>query len=186
MQLYTKVGDKGTTKLVGGGTVSKDSDRVWAYGTIDELNTFIGLAATKLDSKEQDIQAELLQLQHCLFDFGSDLANPNLNDDTMRFNPKYVGWLESKIDQYQDEPPAIQRFILPGGSEQSALFQVCRTITRRAERQIVSLNWSVTLPSEMLKFINRLSDYFYALARVVNYRQGTPEVFYEHGGQVFH
>ncbi|HIW71463.1 MAG TPA: cob(I)yrinic acid a,c-diamide adenosyltransferase [Candidatus Levilactobacillus faecigallinarum] len=185
MQLYTKVGDKGMTKLVGGGKVSKNSDRVWAYGTIDELNTFIGLTVAELDS-ESDIRQELIQLQQCLFDLGTDLANPNLTADSMRFNDKYVGWIEKKIDQYQDEPDPITRFILPGGSKSSALLQVCRTITRRAERQVVALNWTATLPAQILIFVNRLSDYFYALARVMNYRTNTPEIFYEHGQQVFH
>lgn len=186
MQLYTKVGDHGTTKLVGGSTVSKDSDRVWAYGTVDELNTFIGLTVTELKDSQPEIKKELLQLQHCLFDLGSDLANPNLTPENQRFNGKYLGWIEGRIDQYQDEPDPINRFILPGGSKVSALFQVCRTITRRAERQIVTLNWTSTIPGDILKFVNRLSDYFYALARVINYRTDTPEVFYENGGQVFH
>lgn len=185
MQLYTKVGDKGMTKLVNGSAVSKDSDRVWAYGTIDELNTYIGLSITKLNSNENEIKAELLHLQHCLFDLGTDLANPDLTPETMRFEPDNLSWLEKLIDRYQDEPPAIKRFMLPGGSEQSALFQVCRTTTRRAERQIVTLNWSTKLPADLLKFVNRLSDYFYAIARVINYRLHTPEVFYEHGNQVF-
>ncbi|MFC6290724.1 cob(I)yrinic acid a,c-diamide adenosyltransferase [Levilactobacillus angrenensis] len=186
MQLYTGVGDKGMTRLVDGAKVSKDSDRVWAYGTIDELNTYLGLAIAELDDKETALKSELTRLQHCLFDLGTDFANPKLNWDNMRFDPQYVEWIEHRIDVYQDEPPEISRFILPGGSKASALFQICRTVTRRAERQIVTLAWSTTLPPELLVFVNRLSDYFYALARVINYRTGTPEVFYEHGKEVFH
>lgn len=186
MQLYTGVGDKGLTRLVDGGKVSKDSDRVWAYGTLDELNTFVGLAIAELDSQELSLIKELTQLQHSLFDLGTDLANPKLNWDNMRFNPQYIDWIEKRIDVYQDEPPEISRFILPGGSKASALFQVCRTVTRRAERQIVTLNWSTKLPPELLIFVNRLSDYFYALARVINYRLKMPETFYEHGKTVFH
>jgi cob(I)alamin adenosyltransferase len=185
MQLYTKVGDKGMTKLVNGNSVSKDSDRVWAYGTIDELNTYIGLSVTRLGNQESEIKKELIHLQHCLFDLGTDLANPDLSQENMRFNSTNLSWIEKLIDKYQDEPPAIKRFILPGGSEQSALFQICRTTTRRAERQIVRLNWSAKLPADLLKFVNRLSDYFYAIARVINYRLHKSEVFYEHGNQVF-
>lgn len=185
MQLYTGVGDKGMTKLVGGGKVSKDSDRVWAYGTIDELNTYIGLTVAEMTG-DSDIRQELIQLQHCLFDLGTDLANPELTPQNMRFNEQYVDWIEKRIDAYQDEPDPITRFILPGGSKVSALLQVCRTTTRRAERQIVSLNWTTQLPPKLLVFVNRLSDYFYALARVANYRSKTPEIFYEHGNQVFH
>lgn len=185
MQLYTKVGDKGMTQLIGGGKVSKDSDRVWAYGTVDELNSFIGLTVSEIDHQEK-IKQELIQLQSCLFDLGTDLANPKLNKDNDAFDKNYVNWIESRIDSYQDEPKEITQFILPGGSKQSALLQVCRTIARRLERQVITLNRSANLPSKILIFINRLSDYFYALARVMNYRLDKNEIFYEHGNKVFH
>ena len=185
MQLYTKVGDKGMTQLIGGGKVSKDSDRVWAYGTVDELNSFIGLTVAEIESQET-IRQELIQLQSCLFDLGTDLANPKLDQENDAFDDKYIDWIESRIDAYQDEPEEITQFILPGGSKQAALLQVCRTITRRLERQVVTLNRSVNLPAKILIFINRLSDYFYALARVMNYRLDKNEIFYEHGNRVFH
>lgn len=185
MQLYTKTGDQGMTKLVGGHQVSKDSDRVQAYGTIDELNTWIGLCIAELDGDLKPLAAELQQLQQFLFDLGTDLANPELTEAQMRLNKQAVDWLESKIDYYQDIPPAITHFILPGGSKAAALLQVCRTITRRAERRMVTLNWTATLSPVLLQFVNRLSDYFYALARFANYKKGIKDVHYEKGHSVF-
>ncbi|EJN55267.1 cob(I)yrinic acid a,c-diamide adenosyltransferase [Loigolactobacillus coryniformis] len=185
MQLYTKTGDHGMTKLIGGGMVGKDSDRVSAYGSIDELNTWVGLCIVELENNFDDLSKELQQLQQFLFDLGSDLANPELNSENSRLDKRTVQWIEQKIDQYQDVPPAITRFILPGGSKESALLQVCRTITRRAERHIVTLNWTSNLPESLLIFVNRLSDYFYALARVANFRNNVSDVYYENGNEVF-
>ncbi|MFC6170859.1 cob(I)yrinic acid a,c-diamide adenosyltransferase [Loigolactobacillus jiayinensis] len=185
MQLYTKTGDHGMTKLIGGSMVSKDSDRVSAYGTIDELNTWLGLCIVELGNDFSDLDKELQQLQQFLFDLGSDLANPELNNENARLDKRTVQWIEQRIDYFQNIPPAVSRFILPGGSKESALFQICRTITRRAERHIVTLNWTSALPSYLLIFVNRLSDYFYALARIANLRNNVTDVFYENGGEVF-
>lgn len=185
MQLYTKTGDQGMTKLIGGGQVSKDSDRVQAYGTIDELNTWVGLCVADFDGNFKHLADELQQLQQFLFDLGTDLANPELTMQQMKLNKQAVDWLESKIDYYQDIPPAVTHFILPGGSKAAALLQVCRTITRRAERKMVTLNWTATLPPVLLQFINRLSDYFYALARFANFKKGVKDVYYEKGRSVF-
>lgn len=187
MKLYTGIGDKGMTKLIGGAYVSKDSDRVKTYGTIDELNAYIGVIIAKLGNNPsfKDITRDLFHIQSCLFDLGTDIANPNANNN-LRFNSKNIKWLEVRIDNFQDEPPAIKRFILPGGSELGALLQVCRTITRRAERCLVTLSWSSKIPNEIEVFINRLSDYFYAISRVVNYRLKAKEHFYENGDEVFH
>ena len=188
MKLYTGIGDKGMTKLIGGDYVSKDSDRVKTYGTIDELNTYIGLVVSKLSSKDsfKDITNELLHIQSCLFDLGTDIANPNTNSSNLRFNKENIKWLEHLIDKYQTEAPEIKRFILPGGSEVSSLLQICRTVTRRAERNLVTLSWCADVPNQIEVFINRLSDYFYAIARVTNYRLGVKEYFYENGNDVFH
>lgn len=188
MKLYTGVGDKGMTKLIGGDYVSKDSDRVCAYGTTDELNAYVGLAIAKLSKNDkcQDLIKDLVHIQSCIFDLGTDLANPKTDDNNMRFNKQNIKWIEREIDRYQNEPPAIKRFILPGGSETSAILQVCRTITRRAERCLVTLSWESNVPNDIEVFINRLSDFFYALARVVNYRLNIKENFYENGNEVFH
>lgn len=185
MKLYTGVGDKGMTKLIGGEYVSKSSDRVKTYGTLDELNTYIGLAVTKATAFS-DVRQDLLTIQSILFDLGTDIANPKVVTACDRFNPASIKWLERQIDCYQDEPPAINRFILPGGSELGAILQICRTITRRAERNLVSLSWSAKFPNDIEIFINRLSDFFYAIARVVNHRQHISENFYENGTEVFH
>ncbi|MBB1079447.1 cob(I)yrinic acid a,c-diamide adenosyltransferase [Limosilactobacillus sp. STM2_1] len=188
MKLYTGVGDKGMTKLIGGTYVSKDSDRVKTYGTIDELNTYIGLVIAKLsdNDKFKDLKRDLLHIQNCLFDLGTDIANPQIDNDNLRFNKENIKWLETRIDNFQNEPPAIKRFILPGGSELSALLQICRTTTRKAERYLVTLSWECTIPNDIEVFINRLSDYFYAIARVANYRLNVEENFYKNGNEVFH
>lgn len=188
MKLYTGVGDKGMTKLIGGASVSKDSDRVQTYGTTDELNTYVGLVISKLgdNAKFKDIVTDLLHIQSCLFDLGTDIANPNANANNLRFDKQNIKWLEQEIDKFQNEPPEIKRFILPGGSEISSFLQICRTVTRRAERCLVTLSWSNDVPNQIEVFINRLSDFFYAVARVVNYRLGIQENFYEHGHEVFH
>lgn len=188
MKLYTGVGDKGMTKLIGGAYVSKDSDRVKAYGTTDELNSYVGIAIARLSSNDKfsDLVKSLIHIQSCIFDLGTDIANPETNSSNLRFNKDNIKWIEKEIDRYQNEPPAIKRFLLPGGSETSAILQVCRTITRRAERGLVTLSWSSNVPNVIEVFVNRLSDYFYAIARVVNYRLGIKENFYENGNEVFH
>ena len=135
MQLYTKTGDKGLTKLVGGQSVAKDAERVNAYGTIDELNSWIGYTITKLD-KDDKLRDELLQLQHYLFDCGSDLSTPQ-GVYPYKVDQQLIDWIEERIDTYAEIPPALERFILPGGDEIASMIHVARTIARRAERHIV-------------------------------------------------
>lgn len=184
MRIYTKTGDKGMTKLVGGSKVAKDSDRVESYGTIDELNSWIGWIIS--EAKDHEIKQELQEIQQLLFDLGTDLATP---ESTGRENRLFSGassWLEERIDQYTDEAPEIERFILPGGTPIASMLHVARTVTRRAERSIVGLSWTASLNSEIVIFVNRLSDYFYALARVINAREKQEDVFYQKSEKVFH
>lgn len=185
MKLYTKTGDKGTTSLIGG-RVSKDHVRVEAYGTIDELNSFIGKVVTELDaSKFQDIIADLETIQHELFDCGGDLANV-MKERKYKLQEASVETLEKRIDALSDEVPPLKRFILPGGAPAAATFHIARTVARRAERQVVTLmNEVEDVPGVVQKYLNRLSDYLFIAARAVNYRLGVKDVEYIRSGDVF-
>lgn len=201
MQIYTRVGDKGQTKINGNYTVSKDSARVDAYGTVDELNSFVGLAASSPEAWPGLIE-ELHQIQQFLFDCGNDLATSNTKKYPYRMDQAPVDWLESLIDVYAVEPKPLESFILPGGTRLASELHVCRTITRRAERVIVKFNHYLKESADnqsydtkrtesaenphVQKFINRLSDYFFAVARVANHRFDKEDVLYERSGTVFH
>lgn len=186
MKIYTKTGDKGMTKLVGGSQVSKDSDRVTSYGTVDELNSWVGYAISMLPAKDAEVKAELKEVQQFLFDVGTDLATPAETGRPAKLQTESIAWLEARIDAYTAEAPDIQRFILPGGCPGASMMHVARTIARRAERSIVALSWTAKLNSDVVIFVNRLSDYFYALARALNVRAGETGVFYERSEKVFH
>ncbi|CAM2965619.1 cob(I)yrinic acid a,c-diamide adenosyltransferase [Enterococcus faecalis] len=186
MKIYTKTGDKGMTKLVGSSTVAKDSDRVESYGTIDELNSWVGYIISQLPQENQEIKEELEALQHLLFDAGTDLSTPIEAQRPFKLQKQSVHWLEQRIDFYTAQSPDIDRFILPGGTPAASMVHVARTIARRAERIIVRLNWTAKINEEVLIFTNRLSDYFYALARYLNVQAQRPDVFYERSEKVFH
>lgn len=186
MRIYTKTGDKGMTKLVGGYSVAKDSDRVESYGTVDELNAWIGFSISVLDAEYEDICNELTELQNFLFDVGTDLSTPKEAKRPIKLQNDSIHWLESKIDQYTDKSPDIEQFILPGGSKGASMMQVARALVRRAERCIVRLNTTAPVNEDVIKFINRLSDYFYALGRYLNVQAGVKDVYYERGEKVFH
>lgn len=185
MKLYTKGGDKGKTSLIGGKRVLKDSVRVEAYGTIDELNSNVGVVVSLLkDTDLLTLKEELLQIQQFLFDAGSDLAVPEPTKD-FRIQKSAVTWLEEKIDGYAEKLPPIEEFILPGGELISSHIHVCRTITRRAERRTISILVNESINDDVLKFLNRLSDYFFVTGRYANHKLGTSDVFYQRSGKVF-
>ncbi|GGG12241.1 Cob(I)yrinic acid a,c-diamide adenosyltransferase [Lysinibacillus alkalisoli] len=184
MKLYTKTGDKGKTALIGG-RVEKDDLRVETYGTVDELNAFVGVAITELQEGCQDISKDLTIIQHELFDCGGDLANV-MKERQYKLTEDSIAYLETRIDQLTAEAPPLQKFILPGGTKGAAALHVARTVTRRAERQMVTLVREVEdVPTLIQVYLNRLSDYFFAAARVINYRAHVSDVEYERGGQVF-
>lgn len=185
MKIYTRTGDKGKTSVIGG-RVDKDNIRVEAYGTIDEANSFVGQAIAELDpDKFQDIINELEKIQHELFDCGSDLANIT-GKGALKLKQEMIDFLEERIDEYIEETPELQRFILPGGTKAAASIHVARTVTRRAEREVVTLTkMEENVPSLAQMYLNRLSDYFFALARVINYRSGKKDVEYERSAIVF-
>lgn len=185
MKLYTKTGDKGTTSLIGG-RVSKDHVRVEAYGTIDELNSFIGKAMSELDTQKfQDLLADLETIQNELFDCGGDLANV-MKERNYKLQEASIEVLEKRIDALSEEVPSIKCFILPGGAPAAATLHIARTVTRRAERQVVTLmNEVEDVPTIVQKYLNRLSDYLFIAARAVNYRLGVKDVHYIRSGDVF-
>ncbi|PLR77316.1 ATP:cob(I)alamin adenosyltransferase [Bacillus sp. V3-13] len=186
MRIYTRTGDKGQTSLIGG-RVDKDDIRVEAYGTIDEVNCYVGQAMAELDRKLfSDVLGDLEKIQHELFDCGGDLANISKTRQ-LKLTEETVAYLEKKIDEFIAEAPKVERFILPGGTKASASIHIARTVTRRAERLVVKLaKTDENMPPVTLQYLNRLSDYFFALARVVNYRSGVNDVEYIRSAKVFH
>ena len=180
MKIYTKTGDKGETGLFGGERVSKNSPRISAYGTIDELNSFIGLAITEI--KDESVKNNLLTIQNYLFVIGSDLATPdtekNKKLNIQRTPETYFIELEKMIDHYESKLEELRNFILPGGSKSAALLHICRTICRRAEREVVSLKNSVTIGNNIIIFLNRLSDLFFVLSRFENKVSNQPDIIW--------
>jgi cob(I)alamin adenosyltransferase len=185
MKLYTRTGDKGKTSLIGG-RVDKDDIRVEAYGTIDEANSFVGQAVTQLDQTIfQDVLSDLEKIQHELFDCGGDLANVTKQRE-LKLTKDSIDYLESRIDEFIQEAPELERFILPGGAPAAASIHIARTVTRRAERLVVSLSKAdQDVPELPLQFLNRLSDYFFAVARVINFRLNQKDVEYIRSAKVF-
>ncbi len=177
MKIYTKTGDKGETSLFGGERVSKNHQRICAYGTIDELNSFIGLALTEV--KSQEIKDILTDIQNKLFIVGSDLATPQTDKNNklniQRTSEKFIIDAEKDIDTISEKLDPLRNFILPGGSKGSALLHICRTITRRAEREIVALKKMDNISDNILVFLNRLSDLFFVLSRYENKVSNIPE-----------
>lgn len=186
MKIYTRTGDEGLTSVIGG-RVSKDDIRVESYGTIDELNSFVGIAASAASEHNayDDLILQLVQIQHELFDCGSDLAYIRKGDRNEKVQHEMTEQLEAWIDQYQEEAPPLRRFILPGGNLLSSHLHVCRTVCRRAERLVVTMARTEELNEEVRRYLNRLSDYFFTIARVVNARAGVGDVEYVRGADVF-
>jgi len=185
MKIYTKTGDKGDTGLAGGTRVSKSNPRIMAYGQVDELNANLGLAVSILSEEAannvlSDIIEVLVSIQHDLFIVGSDLADPaygpSVNSRTPRVKEDMVARIENNIDNYESELEPITYFILPGGTSESSVLHVCRSIARRAEVSVVSLANSDTINETLLVYINRLSDLLFVLARTVNKRKNIKDV----------
>lgn len=183
MKLYTRNGDDGTTGLFGGQRVDKDDLRVEAYGTVDELNSHVGLALAGLDPKDDpDHAAMLTSIQNRLFEIGADLSTPRKpgDDDTQGYIPRIgdaqAAELERFIDTVCEGLPEMASFILPGGTELAARLHVARTVCRRAERLCVSLNKIEPIGGVIIVYLNRLSDLLFALARRANRHAGLDDV----------
>lgn len=185
MKLYTKTGDKGRTSVIGN-RLSKDDARIEAIGTLDEANSFIGKAVSELDDELfTDLKRDLVKVQHEIFDCGSELSNTT-KEKPQQLSEEMITYLEKKIDDWTGEAPALEKFILPGGSQAAATLHIARTVTRRAERRIVTLmNQEETISAIPLQYINRLSDFLFAAARMVNYRLQVRDVEYERSAKVF-
>lgn len=162
MKIYTKTGDKGQTSLYDGTRVDKDSIRVESYGTIDELNSYIGLCMHYINEDEKKV---LFNIQRDLFYIGAELATKNTEKLNKVVNDDDIKNLENIIDKYMGEAKGLDSFIIPGTSLASAHLHIARTICRRAERIIISLSKIEQVNSLLIKYINRLSDALYAIAR---------------------
>jgi cob(I)alamin adenosyltransferase len=183
MKIYTKVGDTGKTSLFNGSVVWKDDLRIDAYGTIDELNSVIGLAVTEINDNE--IKDTLLEIQNDLFIAGSDLASPRDSEkkkSLLRISEEDFFKLENKIDYFDSKLPPLKNFIIPGGSKGSSILHVARTICRRAERQVVTLGNNVEIGKDVIIFFNRLSDLLFVLARYENMVNATPDIIWKTRG----
>jgi cob(I)alamin adenosyltransferase len=174
-KIYTGVGDQGDTILGNGDKVSKSSARIDAIGDIDELNSVLGLILSKLS--ENDLGPLLCDIQHTLFDLGGELSLPG----KAIIEARYHQYLENQIRQLNDELDTLDEFILPGGSEVSALCQLARAVCRRAERSLVRLQDMDELNPETLVYINRLSDLLFVVARILLKREGRKEILWEKG-----
>lgn len=188
MPIYTRTGDKGKTRIIGGHPYDKYHPRIESYGTLDEVNAFVGYLISQMDPATcADLIEDGIEIQQVLFDCGNDLASINGERD-YKVTAEPVTWLEQRIDALDREVPPISKFILPGGCGPAALAHVCRTISRRAERQIVALMAESESSQDnewVRKYINRVSDYFFILARVLNRRAGIEDVTYRNSKPVF-
>jgi len=174
-KIYTRTGDKGTTGLGDGSRVDKDDLRVETYGTVDELNSLVGLVlAGEIDQAIRDC---LTRTQHELFDLGGELCMPGYT----LVPESCVEQLETDLDRFNEDLPPLKDFILPGGSEAAARCHLARTVCRRAERLMVSLSKVEEINEVSLRYLNRLSDLLFVLARVLARANGGKEVIWVHG-----
>jgi cob(I)alamin adenosyltransferase len=180
-RIYTKAGDQGQTHLAGGQRVSKDSLRIECYGTVDELNAFVGMAVISSTEAAPELAAILLRVQHELFNLGSILATrpEDVHPKQARITPAEIEQLEKEIDRMNADLAPLRSFVLPGGSRLNTELHACRTICRRAERIAVSLAREESIPPETIQYLNRLSDAFFVWSRWVNHVLGIAEVLWE-------
>jgi cob(I)alamin adenosyltransferase len=182
-RVYTRKGDAGETSLAGGQRVRKDSRRIEAYGTVDELNTFTGLARTSAASEPATavLGDILLRVQHELFNLGSILATlpENVHPRQARITDAEISRLEGEMDRMNESLPALRSFVLPGGSRLNAELHVCRTVCRRAERIVTALAREEQVPPEAVKYLNRLGDAFFVWSRWASQKTGVRETLWQ-------
>jgi cob(I)alamin adenosyltransferase len=174
-KIYTRTGDKGTTGLGDGTRTPKDSSRVEAFGTVDELNSVIGLLLAETDLPGT-VRAALTGVQHELFDLGGELCLPGHSG----IHPDRVTRLEEILDELNADLPPLKEFILPGGNRPAALSHMARSVCRRAERRVVTLSQTETVQPPALTYLNRLSDLLFVIARVLARQAGGEEVLWDH------
>ena len=177
LKIYTKTGDDGNTGVQGNLRISKSHPRIIAYGAIDEANAALGIVLT--NSLDDDVVNLLTKIQNELFLVGSDLSNPNLNDVKNRVSLKMIQDLEFAIDKFESELPPLINFILPGGEIAAAQLHYVRTIVRRAETQTVQLSEKDEINSNCMIYLNRLSDLFFVLSRLINKRKDKDDVVWK-------
>jgi cob(I)alamin adenosyltransferase len=180
-RIYTKTGDQGQTHLAGGQRVAKDSPRIACYGTVDELNAFVGMAEISAAESVPALAPILRRVQHELFNLGSILATrpEDVHPKQARVTAAEVRQLEIEIDRANADLAPLRSFVLPGGTRLNTELHVCRTICRRAERLAVTLAREESVPPETIQYLNRLSDAFFVWSRWVNHTLGVPEVLWE-------
>ncbi len=177
-RIYTRTGDSGETGLIGGHRVPKDHPRVEAYGAVDELNAHLGTVRAQMD--EVQLDALLSRIQHRLFDLGAELATPGgVTKGLSAIDDTDVADLERAIDMHQATLTPLREFILPGGAPVASTLHVARTVCRRAERRLVALARDEPVRGELLRYLNRLSDLLFVLARVANQRAGRADVTWQ-------
>jgi cob(I)alamin adenosyltransferase len=179
MKIYTKTGDHGETGLFRGPRVAKHHPRVEAYGGVDELNAVLGIAICEVQHRE--IKDLLSCLQHQLFEVGADLATPpqEHNDEKLRIPQSMVDALEKAIDYFYERLPELTEFILPGGNKGAAWLHYARTVCRRAERGVTELAEKETIHTEIVRYLNRLSDLLFVLARAENQSTGVSDTLWK-------
>ena len=186
MRIYTRGGDQGKTGLIGGVRRYKDDARVEAYGTVDEAGAFVGLAISQLEQDGHlDIAALLTEVQQTLWDVGADLAAARTEKHMFRTPEDAAARLEPWIDKYKEEAEAVKKFVLRGGSLGASYLHVACTVVRRAERRTVRLMQLEAIHLPTLRFLNRLSDLLFVLARTVNARTGRRDTEYKNSREVF-
>jgi cob(I)alamin adenosyltransferase len=179
VKIYTKTGDKGDTRLFDGTRVRKHDDRVEAYGDVDELNSFLGAAAYFLN--DAALVSMLADIKKDLFSVGAQLADPGVRDPgrtKFQVPRERIAALENAIDNFETELRPLRQFILAGGGNCGALLHVARTVCRRAERRVVSLSEKVEVNPNVIEYLNRLSDFLFVIARLVNHREGKEEILW--------
>ncbi|HVW28400.1 MAG TPA: cob(I)yrinic acid a,c-diamide adenosyltransferase [Polyangiaceae bacterium] len=177
MKIYTKTGDEGTTGLFGGGRVRKDEARVEAYGTVDELNSVVGVA--RAASLPVDVETVLAGVQEDLFVIGAELATVAGNEDKLPMpllGEARTALLEGAIDRMEEKMPALKSFVVPGGCPAGAFLHQARTVCRRAERRVLSASQQTPIRREILVYLNRLSDLLFVAARRANHAAGVLDV----------
>ena len=174
LKIYTKTGDDGNTGLQGNYRIGKSHPRIISYGTVDEANAALGIVLS--NSLDSDVNAVLTEIQNDLFLLGADLSNPTLNDVKNRVSLEMIERLEYNIDKFELELPQLTNFILPGGDPSAAQLHYVRTVVRRAESQTVLLSEKDEINSNCIKYLNRLSDLFFVMGRLINKRKNIDDI----------
>ncbi|RDH81582.1 MAG: cob(I)yrinic acid a,c-diamide adenosyltransferase [endosymbiont of Galathealinum brachiosum] len=172
-KIYTRKGDSGTTGMADGSRVAKDSLRMHAIGDLDELNSMLGVVVNKCQPGE--VRENMITIQHDLFNLGGELVMP----DYEKINQSRIDWLESTLDEMNEKLQPLKEFILPGGGEAACFCHMARTICRRTERVMVSLNSETVIKTELLAYVNRLSDWLFVASRIMNQIDDEAEVYWQ-------